>query len=512
MGVLIIKDQLKFGVILSYLSLLVGNGISIVYTPIMLRLLGQSEFGLYSLVTSFVAYLGLMDLGFSATYLRFYTQYKHSKDPKQTETVNGTFYAIFTIIAFLILVCGLFLTQYSNQIFGDKLSVNELITAKKLMFLLVVNTAIMFGTKIFEICIIANERFVFAKLTALLRNTLNPMIMLPLLFLGYKVYAMVMLSLILTIIFSLFNIGYCLRMLNFRMRLGRCDKELYKDIALISSFVFIGEVVDQVNWNVGKYILGRTQGTIAVAIYGIASQFAMYYRTFSSSISSVFVPRVNKIIATTNDNTELTDLMIKVGRVQFIILALFATGFVFAGKTFCCLWAGNDYANAYTVAVLLMLPTTIPLIQNMGISILIAKNKHRMRSIIYLGIAVVNVCITIPLSIDYSEVGCAVGTAISMVVGNCIIMNIYYFWVGLDMIRFWKSILRLSRGLVLPVCVGGIFMFFGWSAGNWSGLLFLIAGYTVLYCGAMYYWGLNEYEKSLFVSPLRKFIFRPRVV
>ena len=43
-------NQLKAGVVLSYLSMGIGGLISILYTPVMVRLLGQSEYGVYTLV------------------------------------------------------------------------------------------------------------------------------------------------------------------------------------------------------------------------------------------------------------------------------------------------------------------------------------------------------------------------------------------------------------------------------------------------------------------------------
>ena len=58
------KNQLKAGVILSYISTAVSIVIQLVYMPVMLRLLGQSEYGLYSLVSGVVSYLGLFSLGF----------------------------------------------------------------------------------------------------------------------------------------------------------------------------------------------------------------------------------------------------------------------------------------------------------------------------------------------------------------------------------------------------------------------------------------------------------------
>jgi len=49
-------NQRKYGAVLSYMSLFVNNIIGLLFIPFMLRMLGQAEYGLYSLVGSFVAY------------------------------------------------------------------------------------------------------------------------------------------------------------------------------------------------------------------------------------------------------------------------------------------------------------------------------------------------------------------------------------------------------------------------------------------------------------------------
>ena len=60
-------DQLKSGVILSYISTGFNMIIQLVYTPVMIQLLGQSEYGLYTLVGSVVSYLSLFSLGFNGS-------------------------------------------------------------------------------------------------------------------------------------------------------------------------------------------------------------------------------------------------------------------------------------------------------------------------------------------------------------------------------------------------------------------------------------------------------------
>lgn len=80
-------------------------------------------------------------------------------------------------------------------------------------------------------------------------------------------------------------------------------------------------------------------------------------------------------------------------------------------------WAGDGYGNAYYVALLIMIPNSIPLCQNIGIEIQRAKNKHQIRSIVYLITAIINVIISIALVSLWGEIGAALGTSLTIIGG-----------------------------------------------------------------------------------------------
>ena len=214
-------SQIKGGAILSYLSIGISNIVAIVYTPIMIRFLGQSEYGLYTLVSSFVAYLGLMDFGFGSTYMRYYTQYKHTKDEKRVASLNGMFFFVFSLIGVLALVCGLVMCNYSDVIFGNKLTAKELETAHTLFILLVISMAISFPCKLFQVYINANERFIFTKTINIIKTVVNPFVMLPLLMMGYKSVAVVSTALAYNIIIDIINIYYCFHVLKLKISAER---------------------------------------------------------------------------------------------------------------------------------------------------------------------------------------------------------------------------------------------------------------------------------------------------
>ena len=184
------------------------------------------------------------------------------------------------------------------------------------------------------------------------------------------------------------------------------------------------------------------------------------------------------------------------------------SGFIVVGQYFINVWAGIDYNNAYYVALLLIIPVTVPLIQNLGIEIQRAKNKHKFRSIVYFLIAIGNVLISIPLVKLYGEIGAALGTAICLTIGNIIIMNWYYqVKIKLDMFYFWKQIFKLFPGTILSTVLGiGLSKILIVN----SIIHFLIVGlfYVCVYLVCLFTFGMNAYEKNLIKGPINKILKR----
>lgn len=505
-------NQLKFGVILSYTSMIIGYIISIIYTPIMLRLLGQSEYGLYNLVSSVISYLGLFSFGFGSAYMRYYSKYKVKEDKTNIDKLNGMFMIIYSIIGFISILAGVLLIKNIDIVLGGKLTDSELSTAAILMSIMVINMAITFPASVFSSYITANEQYVFQKLVQIIRTVINPFIMLPVLLMGYKSIGMVVVTTGLNITIELSNMIFCLKKLKMRFSFEKFDFTLMKEMAVFSSFIFLNMVIDQINWNIDKFILGKFRGTVEVAIYGVAAQLNTYYMSLSSTISSVFIPRVHKMVAVDDNDERLTTIFTKVGRVQFVILSLICTGLIFLGRPFINMWAGKGYEDAYFIVLLLVVPAIIPLMQNLGIEIQRAKNMHKFRSWVYLLIAVANLFISIPLAKLYGGIGSAVGTAISLVAGNGLAMNWYYHAkVGLDMKYFWSEILKLSKGLMIPVIVGLIINV----CIDFNNIIYFLCGgiiYVVVFSISMWYLGMNTYEKELISRPIMKILKRVRVI
>ena len=509
------RNQIKIGTILSYLQMIVSVVIGIFYVPLMIKLLGKSEYGLYNTITSTIAILSILSLGFNSCYIRYYSKYQQEQDKTSIYKLNGLFLIVFSDFGAVALACGLFLTFNLPLVFADGLTTAEYGAAKILMLMLSINMAISFPASVFSNIVSVHERYIFFKLFGMIRTVIGPLVTLPLLLLGFGSIGMVAVAVTASIIADTIFIIYVLKNLKQRFIFHDFEKGIFKELFVYSIFIAMQLIVDQVNWSIDKFLLGRFRGTTSVAIYSVGYSLFNYCMTFGISIAGLFVPRVHSIVAQTSNNKELqkyrlTEIFVKVGRIQYLVLALLVTGIVFFGQPFIRFWAGAGYENSYYVALLLVIPAVIDFIQHLGIEIQRAQNKQAFRSIVYVIMAVVNLILSIFLCQFYGEIGAAIGTAISLVLANGLIINIYYHKkCNIDVIVFWKNILRISLGLIVPIVCGTLIMLFVEFSNIWIMLLFILL-YAAIYCLSMWFIGMNDYDKGLVKGLFNKIFKRKK--
>ena len=498
-------NQLKSGVVLSYAQMVLSNLMSIIFTPIIIRILGQDEYGIMSLASAVIGYLSLLNLGLGSSYNYFYHKRKKEANDDGIARLNGMYMTIFCVIALAIFIVGIVIVSNAKIVLGNEITGSELAIAKKLMFISVLSMAITLPATVFGSYIVVHEIFFFSRIIAIVFTIILNIVRLSLLFLGFRSVSIAIASLVLTILKLSITISYAVKKLHIKFNFSGFQFNILKSMFTFSFFIFLNQIVDQINWSIDKYIIARFYGAASVAVYSIGASLNNYYVTISSTISNVFSPRINKMVSAKTDNNSLTDLMIRVGRIQFLVLSLVFSGLVFFGEYFIVgYYAGTGYEEAYKIVLILCTPVTIPLIQSMGIEIQRAKNKHRFRSVIYVIMAFFNLGISIPLCKHFGIIGCAIGTAIGIILANVIIMNIYYHKkLGLNMIRFWKSIFRILPSEIIPVLFG-VFILKVVKVETLSEFLIFGVLYVIVFSASAWFLGMNNFEKNLIKEPVNK--------
>ena len=489
-------NQRKAGIFLSYLNIVLHAVIGFLYVPILLHYIGKSEYGLYQLMGSLIAYFGVMDFGLSAAVIRFYAKYRAEGNTTGMENILAISMRCYGIVTVLALIISGVCYQFLDQIFARSMTLGELAEAKEIFLLLLLNIVITLSTMVFRSVINAHEKFLFLKGLETVQLILQPALVILILQKYPTAMAVAVAQTALNVGLILARIYYCFARLHITIQFHYWNQELFRDFKKLALSVFVVTLIDQVFWKTNQIILGIVQGTAAVAVYSIASLIYMNYMALSTAISGVYLPHITEMVAQRKPMEELSALFIQIGRWQYYLLALVATGFIIFGRQFIQLWAGSGFEDSYWITILIILPFTIDLIQNIGLAILQAMNRYDFRARIYFLTGVLNLVLAIPLGMKYGGIGCAVATGFSMLMGNGVVMNYFYKkYIGLDIPEFWKEIgkITLSVGLCLVVGYGVDYVVSG--SGK---LIFLlkIVGYTLLYGMMVYFMAMNTEEKK----------------
>lgn len=494
------KSQLKAGALLSYVVLALQNLVGLLYTPFMLRMMGKSEYGLYSIAASIVAYLTVLDLGFGNAIVRYTAKYRAEGKVEEQYKMFGMFFLIYCVIGLIALVAGGVLYLNAENIFDSAMTATEMSRTKIILVLMVANLAITFPFSLFGSVITAYEQFVFQKVIAIIRIILNTATMIVLLTYGYKAVAMVVVTTIFNILTLGSNYWYCKHYLKIKLKFGGFQWGFLKEVAIYSFWIFLNAIMDRIYWSTGQFVLGAFAGTAVVAVFAVAIQLEHMYMSFSTAISGVFLPKVTAMTVRDSDGKSISDLFIKTGRIQYCVMILVLTGFFLFGRQFIHIWAGEGYDEAYTIAMLFFVPLTVPLIQNLGITILQARNQMKFRSLLYLVISLVSLGAQIPLSKYYGGVGCACAIAGALVLGQIIVMNIYYqAKQKINIVGFWFEIAKMSIApAVLTVACYYVLQQF--ALDSVVKLVLGIVAYLVVYLPIFYLFSMNTYERDLITS------------
>lgn len=394
-------NQRKLGILLSYLNIVLHAVIGFLYIPILLHYVGKSEYGLYQLMGSLIAYFSVMDFGLTSAVIRFYAKYRALNDKKGMENILALSLRGYGVVTLLVFSIGVLCYYFLDSAFGAAMTVTELAEAKEIFLLLLFNIVITLSTMIFRAVINAHEKFLFLKGLETVQLVMQPVLVICVLQHYPSAFSVAAVQTGINLFLVLSRIYYCFRVLQVRIHFYKWDTELFHEFKRLALSVFVVSLIDQVFWKTNQIILGVFQGTASVAVYSVASLIYMNYMALSTAISGVYLPHITEMVAKGEPAEQLSALFIRIGRWQYYLLALVASGFIVFGKQFIAIWVGPGFEDAYGITLLIILPFTIDLIQNIGLAILQALNRYEIRARIYFFTGVFNLVLAVPLGIKW---------------------------------------------------------------------------------------------------------------
>ena len=497
----------KVSVSLTYLSIVVQALSTMLLTSFYLRTLGAETYGLYQMINAVAQYIMILDLGISTVMIRYIAEFDAKGKHEKSENFAFHFGLIVLLTAVLIAIIGIAVNCNLENIYQN-LTPEEYVISHRIFSFIIVQLVLTVIGHFFQGVSFAYDQYTFERTVSVIQIIVNTVLVILFVKFGMGLIGIVLANCIVIFLHTSISAIYSFFAVRFRIRFHGWEFSMLRPAMFLMLAMLLQAIVGHVNSSVDKTILGIMTTKTDVAVYAVAATIITMFNTLPMAVSTVFQSDAVRMVSSGADRERMTDFVIKPGRIQFMMIGAFIAGFFLFGRDFVICWTNEKMTMAWWYVLIIMVPNSVPLMQNTCLSILNALDKRMFRSLILVMMTAVNIGMTIAFIPLMGPIGAPAATGISYLIGHGILMNIYYRKkIGLNVFRMFKSIFSRTWLCILIAVAVNLPLMWWRVDDNWWVLLIKAVAFCIVYGLLLLKFGLNDSEKNMIDSALKKIRF-----
>ena len=459
------KKNMTLGSIFGYLSVFVGVATGIILTPSLIAAAGEVNYGLYGIANSLIA-LFLLDFGLTTTINTYLAKLRSKGDRSKVEAFLATIYKVYLSLdaIFLAILAALYFaipSIYSTSGYTD----TQIQTLQYLIIIAGGYALISLPSSCFTGVISTYEKFGMDKFIELLQKTIHFALTIVAIYIPLPNSDLrVLLITLATAISGIIAIGirffYMIFYIGVKLDLRKkVEKKELKSIFSFSVWSLVLAICSRLLFNVSPFIISVVSTTDQPGIFTVVTTIEGYIYTFGAIASSFFLAKVARTEATGTEEQKrehLQELAQKVGKLQFVVIALIYFGFVSCGQEFITVWMdGNPlYGPVYWCIVSLCAYQLIAVPQIVFKNAMFTEGHIKPLALTALVKAIINMGLSFLFSYLWGALGAAISITIACI-AELILNNIMYKkYLKISLLKFFRSI--YVRGLFTVAISFGI--------------------------------------------------------
>lgn len=482
------------GAIISYISIFLNIAISFLYTPWMLRQIGASDYGLYSLILSFISYF-IMDFGLSSAIARFIARYRAEGNLQKISNMLGITTKVYLFIdAIILLILG---TCYFfiNDIFKG-LTLEEIDKLKDLYIIAGTFSVLSFAFKPMDGAMTAFEYFVPSKLLDMAHKIGVVILVIIALLLNGDVTSLIFLNGFTAFATSLAKFLYWRKKSNIKINLKYVNKEETKELFSYSSWTFLQGLGQRFRLSLVPSVLGIFSNSTEIAIFALGMTMEAMTWTLSSALNGLFLPTISRM-SFNGDDAAIHALMVRVGRIQLFIVSLILIGFYSFGQPFIRLWVGDAYSDVYFVVICLTIVNVFSITLQIANEMVFVKNLLKYTTSVSFAWSALGIVCSCFVAGRYGAVGCAACSGLGLIFNQMYVVYIYRTKLYLDMKAFFSECHFRILPVLILLGVATYWIVDFVNIRSWFTLISCAILFGILYGIVSFGLLFNDYEKKI---------------
>lgn len=497
-------ESKKMGIMLSYINTILSMVFGIILSSYLIKALGDTEYGLYQTVTAFANYLLILELGTGTITQRNVVICYQKNDREGIDKTISTMWLITIILTLVIFAISILFYCSIGYLYQNTMTLEQIQYAKKIFFFFMGNLLLTFLTQTLNGYTLGIKKFSFAQIAKLVKVVMRTVTIIGITVFYKHSIAIAAVDFCLSLVIFLLTFYFCRKKCSMHIRIGLFDKSIIAESLPLCLALLLQSIIQQANNSVDKVIIGARLSVADVAVYSVAQYIYSIFVSVMIAPVTMYLPQVAKDLNRNLDRHRFTDTLIQPTRLITLISGIILFGFIAVGKQFVIVFYGIEKVQAWIYALILIIPLFLSMTNGVVINILDITKKRLVRSLVLFSVTLVNILFTWVWVNRFGVIGAVMATAVTMFLGQVIILNIYYnFALNIEMFRlYWTAYSRtipiLAASAAIAYLVSNFFP---------SALLGMLVGgclYVTMAAFLLYKFSLNSTEKRVVLQCMSK--------
>lgn len=481
-----------------FLTWILPLGLSFVATPVIVKALGNEDYGIYALVLGFVGYSFTFSIGRAIT--KYIAEYRaNGESEKIRDVISATFFINVVVGLFgVLLICLL-----ANFLVRDVFKI-ETDAQYKTVIAMYIASAIIFVTmlnQVFNAVLQGIQRFdVYSKIFninsfALLSGNLV------LALLGYGLLVLLGWNLLIIGVTSIIFVVSAKKLLpefgiNFRFK-----RETLNLVMRYSSGIIGYQILANLLLLFERGWITRQLGAESLTYYVVPMTLGMYIHGFVSSLMLVIFPLASEL---KNEKEKLLKLYLKATKIVSLLVVFLGTTLIVENRIFLTLWMGENFAeNSANLLILHTITFGLAAILTVSWQMTEGLGFPNYNFAVFTVCLVVSVGLMFALTQNYGNFGIGVARLAGF---GAIFFSIFYvekWFFGKIQIGFWLRLLGILAIAALFAALAEIFITNNLTISWFSFVLSAFCG-GLAYCFVLWILGFVTADEKLLIRGILK--------
>lgn len=472
--------------------------------PLLIHTFGDTRFGIWILVGSFMGYAAILDLGLPSAVSRFISQAigrGGESGRKEISHITSTAFYIFLGITALTMVLIGLVIGFAPVFIKDEAYI-ELF--RQLLLILCLNNLVVFPTSIFEGVLAANLRYDLINSRKIVFTVVRLVATILIVKSQGTLIQIAWMTAVTNILENLIRVSQCYQIdKDVSISLRNFKSSMVRQLFGYSIYSFIGRVADMMRFQINAVVISMSGSVAQVTPFRIAARLIEYFMQLISGVTGVFSPYFSQEEGKNNFEA-IREKFLFITKIISYVATFIGGMLILFGKDFIERWMGPQYGISYEVLVILAVPMTLALMQSAVFSVLYGISKHRFVASINVIEGIFNLIISLILVKRLGIIGVALGMAIPMIVTKSLVQPVYVTRVlGIPLMNYLKTL--LGSFLKCAAALGGTwFLIASYVRPDYKNLLFFAALQTAVFLVMLYVCGFTKIERQYLFAVLKK--------